>query len=356
MARRRGATLLLVLLVLNAWPASAEPQERITAAATDARRRFDEWFGPTGLEPFTLDAKSRWWSSERDVSLERRIIISVARQFWSAIASADAAFREGLSRYTAARVINDTLDGRHLTTYRFFGGFVPYTVRSVALSRAQRDPRPLVRRFPEFVDDDRAASTSWVPKPDAADRWAEALHTLERSLGWPAMQQALSELARRHSSGNATPASFATIVGEQRGSDVVWFDAAAASSMADIDYAIEGFTSVTDSATSSYETVIRLRREGMALFPLPVLTEFADGTQQSDVFEAIDGRADLRYHSAAPAVRVSIDPDVVLLLDTDRTNNVVSLRPRSLPPAGARLLWNWLIWLQDLLLTCAALV
>jgi hypothetical protein len=63
----------------------------------------------------------------------------------------------------------------------------------------------------------------------------------------------------------------------------------------------------------------------------------------------------LRYSRPARAVSAEIDPDRVLLLDVDRTNNSRTLRPRA---AEAAAKWSlvWMAWLQDLLLTWSFLV
>jgi hypothetical protein len=55
-----------------------------------------------------------------------------------------------------------------------------------------------------------------------------------------------------------------------------------------------------------------------------------------------DGRAE--------AVSAEVDPERVLLLDVNRTNNSRSLHPRT-GSATARWSLTWLVWLQDQLLT-----
>jgi hypothetical protein len=209
-----------------------------------------------------------------------------------------------------------------------------------------------VRRFPEFVE--AGSMATWVFARDEADRWADVLHTLERTIGWPAMQQALSEFSRRHRAGTGTAALFAGIVGEQLGSTLGWLDPEDLPTPREVDYVVESVITGPGDPPSSYDTVVRLRRDGAAVFSVPVVTEFADGSRISDPFDGSGDRLELRYRSRAPAVRVSIDPDTVLLLDANRTNNALALERRS-PVAFIRPAWNWLIWLQDLLLTCTAL-
>jgi len=63
----------------------------------------------------------------------------------------------------------------------------------------------------------------------------------------------------------------------------------------------------------------------------------------------------LEYESASQAVRAEVDPDVMLLLDADRRNNVRTLAPR-LPSLGWRLLLGWIVWLEDAALSYSAVL
>jgi hypothetical protein len=57
----------------------------------------------------------------------------------------------------------------------------------------------------------------------------------------------------------------------------------------------------------------------------------------------------------ARAVSAQVDPDRVLLLDVNYTNNGRTLRPRG-AEAAAKWSLSWMLWLQDLLLTHAFFV
>jgi hypothetical protein len=54
-------------------------------------------------------------------------------------------------------------------------------------------------------------------------------------------------------------------------------------------------------------------------------------------------------------VSVQVDPERVLLLDVDYTNNSATLEPRA-DEAGLKWSLTWLAWLQDLMLTYAFFV
>ena len=93
-----------------------------------------------------------------------------------------------------------------------------------------------------------------------------------------------------------------------------------------------------------------VRRYGDGIFPVDVLVEFDDGSTERRRW---DGRAQwtsYRFVRPARAVTATVDPDRVLLLDVDFTNNSRTTRSRAVA-AATRWTLAWIVWLQDLLLT-----
>jgi hypothetical protein len=350
----------------------ARQQDRIVASTQNALRLFGEWFNAypawqltlvdvgwgrpprPAREPATVEVASRWLAPARDVSLERSVTAAIARAYFASGSRAPTGgreFGEALAHYAAARAVNELLEGHNVPTHRFFGGFVPFPVESISLTRATRDPRPLVRSYPEL---DELASSSAIG--DIAD----SLHTLERHIGWPAMQQALAEaLADRVDEPRSlTAGDFITIVNRQRGNTIDWWMDAIAPGTT-FDYGVTTLMSEPASAGNGYTTHVQVRRNGNPLprnsFPLDVVTRFGDG---SAVDERWDGSAEdvgFTYHSNAPAIAAAVDPHAVLLLDSNRLNNI---RVAHVPASreGWRLTLNWTAWLQQLTLTCLALI
>ena len=71
-----------------------------------------------------------------------------------------------------------------------------------------------------------------------------------------------------------------------------------------------------------------------------------------------DGRLadlELTYEGPSRAVATSVDPEAVLLLDADRSNNSRTALP-AMTEAGARLVASWIVWLQDIMLGSTALL
>jgi hypothetical protein len=82
---------------------------------------------------------------------------------------------------------------------------------------------------------------------------------------------------------------------------------------------------------------------------------FADAQQVTGYW---DGRGDektFRYRSPSPVVSAMVDPDRVLLLDLDQTNNSRTLAPKNGAAASAWAL-RYVAWFEDLLLSYSSLV
>jgi hypothetical protein len=86
------------------------------------------------------------------------------------------------------------------------------------------------------------------------------------------------------------------------------------------------------------------------VFPIDVRVQFENN---EEVRWRWDGRARWKVFEVdrpVRGVRADVDPDRVLMLDVNRTNNSAVSRPAA---ARAARKWSlvWLIWLQDHLLT-----
>jgi hypothetical protein len=360
-----------------------EQSQRVVAATTSTLRTYGEWFGPfpfpqlvvvdapwnSGLAgasyPGVIVVSTRWINASRDRSLERTLIGAIARQYWRAGALAPAStlapasasaptwFDEGLAYYAGVRVVHQELEGGNYAAHRFFGGFVPFALRSVLWSPNPSDPRPRVRRFPEIS-----------PPDGQAARAMSALQTLERYIGWPALQQAIE--AYRQSGTEEFPA----VLRRQTGRDFSWFFDEAFRFPARFDYGVDRVSSEPSPETpATFVTTVVLRRFGDGIFAgtneprdalpggarsLPVETRFEDGTEVRDWWDGRDAGKQLTYTSKSRATSVSVDPEAMLVLDADRTNNTMTLKP-VFSATGARLALQWVMWLQDLMLTYSAL-
>jgi len=93
-----------------------------------------------------------------------------------------------------------------------------------------------------------------------------------------------------------------------------------------------------------------VRRYGEAVFPIDVVTSFENGERVREQWDGRDRWRVYRYRRPVAAISAEADPDRVLRLDVNLTNNG---RLRSPANAQAAAVWSypWLVWLQDRLLT-----
>jgi len=344
---------------------------RLSTAATAAVTLLQDWFGPFPAESLTVagtpwrgsdhgtalpglvTAPLRWIAPVRDQSMERAIIGALVRQYFAPDVAASQPFVDSLITYAATRAVHHLLEGSNFAAPRFFGGFVPFPLRTVLLSPPVGDPRPRVAGFAELA-----------VRTDGRDlRGVRALESLERYVGWPTMLAALSQLRMRDAS-EWTALALADALSTLRGTDMRFLVQECVRADAVFDYAIGDLRSQA-VASGQVETTVTIVRRGTGRFAirdnggaaagtLPVAVRFADGREIRDVVDGGAESATLVYTAPAPAVRAVVDPDVILLLDADRANNAV-VRDAKMSKLGIRLAMHWLAWLQNTMLSYAAL-
>ena len=337
---------------------------RVVDATRATLAMLSEWFGPlpapsltvagvpwpgsvTVARPGIVTAPLRWLAPVRDQSMERALIAAIVRQYWPA-AGAPAPFEEALIVYTGTRAIHHLLEGSNFETPRFFGGIVPFPLRSVLLSPPVGDPRPRVRDFDELaLPADRA---------DEVQRGVRALQTLERYAGWPALLEALS---RMRESGRRDAEGFAAALSQVRGTDLRSLVAECLRADVVFDYSLDSLQSAAGAA-GLIETTVTISRRGSGRFAIgedagdrdstmPLLVRFADGKEARDYFDGAAPSSTFVYSAATAAIAAAVDPDAMLLLDVDRDNNaIVPDVPAS--RLGIRLALNWMAWLQNAML------
>jgi hypothetical protein len=195
------------------------------------------------------------------------------------------------------------------------------------------------------------------------------LATLERHIGWDALQRILSTFYDRHAFGHPTPEDFFTIANEVSGQDLTWFfDQIRGSAW--FDYAVDSVASVPldpeglteregklvfvdpagddDGREEVYRSEVVVRRHGDGHFPVDVLLVFEDGYE---IRESWDGRARWRLFAAERPARLRhaiVDPERTLLLDLRYNNNSMTMNPGD-GFVSKKWAAKWMVWLQDLL-------
>jgi hypothetical protein len=256
---------------------------------------------------------------------------------------------------------------------RVFGGIVPWVFGSLPLDRWSGGlgrleflrpeptawPRP-ARRLPSSVD-------------RAARQGAMAFATLERYVGWPALQGAIRELARASGQRSLPRADVDATIARALGQDLSWFVTAAFERPADFSYLVHSLSTeqlpAPCPAERCYRTSVVVARRGGDVFTgssvppddgfesgdaMTLRVSFVDGGTAAARW---DGRAATRaftFESAAPPAFAALDPDRVLLLDDDYLDNLAFAESPPGPPVEKWVAY-WMVWLQGAILDYGSL-
>jgi hypothetical protein len=277
---------------------------------------------------------------------------------------------EGLTTFATARTVEQFFGPQHYAG-RYFGGFVPWVFDDLQLSRATDGNR--LSGYRDAADSDVQSTPTWRYWPGTSgaityNKTALWLNTLERMLGWDTLQKILSTYFARYSFKHPGPRDFFAVVNEVSGRDLTWFFDEVYRGSSVFDYGIDAFTServsdrgffgepgrqtysAAERSGDAYRTTVVVRRGGDGVFPVTVRVVFENGQEQRWSWEGRDPWKLFEIDRPVRAITAEVDPERVLLLDVNYTNNSRSLAPKT--NAAARK-WSlaWLIWLQDHLLT-----
>jgi hypothetical protein len=372
-------------------PERAREAERYVKAASYALRECTRTLGRSEMRHLTLVdtglsqgvpdpdavrlAPVPWWTGATSMALELAAVRGVSGRCWDTAFDASALppwFVDGLAEFTARRAIVPIFEGVNtppgyaFLEERYFAGFVPRFVR-IRL-RAETDGPPVsVYRARAGVETASGLASSGSRKA-LAGKTVLALGTLERWLGRPVFDEIVAEFVRASKGRTPQLADFERVASNASGQHLDWFFDQAFRSSGKFDYGVETLVSEPD-ADGGFVTTVTARRYGEGQFTgasgnriggfdngrgITLHVVFADGQDRTDWWDGRDERRTFRYRSPARAVSATIDPDRVLLLDLDRTNNSRTLTPRT---AAAATRWAsiYLLWLEHLLLSYASL-
>jgi hypothetical protein len=373
--RFESAGLPPVDMRLLLQPEHQDQGDRHFAATRAALEHYGRWFGPYpygqitivdpvaivnprsqgestgGMEyPTLFTAGTRWYAPWRGPQPESVTVHEAGHQWWYGVVATNefehAWMDEGLNTYATAHVLNEAYPNRFLAVERYFGGLVPWSYSDVpwtiGIEGFRRNPFRPVAGF------DVQSKPTWKYWPGSAsamsyNKTALWLGTLERMLGWPTVQQILRAHFERGAFRHPAPDDFFAIASEVSGRDLRWFFDAVHRSAAVFDYGV----AQVDGGT------VVVRRYDDGVFPVKVRVTFDDGRSADVDWDGRDRWRAFTFPDTAGAIRsVDVDPDRVLLLDVNTTNNSWTAEPRA-AEAARRWSLRWLTWLQELMLTYA---
>lgn len=362
-------------------PEHADQADRHFAATRAALTYYGRWFGAYpyaqitvvdpvpivsasqgestgGMEyPTLFTAGSRWYIPWRGAQPESVTVHEAGHQFWYGLVATNefehAWMDEGFNTFSTARVLDTAFPGRFVAVNRYFGGLLAWSYTDVPWSRAIDGNR--LDAYRPVADYDVQSTPSWRYWPGSAsaityNKTALWLATLERMLGWETTRKMLAAHFDRGAYRHPTPDEFFATASAISGQDLTWFFDAVYRSSATFDYGVADVTSTPRDA--GFDHVVVVRRFGDGVFPVSTRITFADGSAVTEAWDGRDRWRAFRVSHASPIATVAVDPDRVLLLDVNYTNNSWTATPRAADAAG-RWAMRWLTWAQELLLTYA---
>jgi hypothetical protein len=373
-------------------PEHAAQADRHFAATRAALKYYGEWFGPYpyghitvvdpawqseagGMEyPTLFTAGSRWLAPRGVTTPEGVTVHEAGHQFWYGIVATNefehAWMDEGLNTYSTARVIEQAYTPNYYAK-RYFGGFVPWVFRDFPLSRATDGDRLTAYRPAARADAQWTPTWQYFPGTAAAITYSKTalwLHTLERMLGWDTMQRIMSTYFSRWAFRHPKPQDFFAVANEVSGRDLTWFFDQVHRSSNVFDYGVDTLHSepaagrgyvgegnerrFTDPAQPAgpFRTTVVVRRYGEGTFPVDVRVVFENKEEMRWRWDGLERWKAFEIDKPVRAAFAQVDPEQVLLLDVNYTNNSAALAP-SAHKAARKWSLAWLVWLQDHLLT-----
>lgn len=392
---RAPSAAATIEITLQAHPDHRRHEARIRDAAEEAIAQYVEWFGPAPFDRLVIattapgvpaqpesagrvSLSAHWLQPERSLLMEAEVARAVARQWWGvAIAMPDRFLADGIADYAQSRIAERIYDRRHqrlvYSTFetRYFGGMVPWAIRALRLDRRSAGiNRAEYRRHPDV---DLKGSAPELGRARAA-KIASGLLTLERYIGWPALQRGLSLAVERYRGRSLSAVDFARTISDAADRDLSWFFDPLFTTSSQWDYAVASIATQDRPGTNCgkgacVRSTVVIQRVGDAMFTgtahlpagdfesgraIEIDVEFADGQKAEERWDGRAASKTLTFEGPAPVTRASIDPREVLAMDLYRQNNSRSVFTID---TATTVSWSvrWTIWLQDLLLTHALL-
>jgi len=301
-----------VTMRLLLQPEHLAQADRHFDATRTTLKYYGEWYGPYpyghitivdpafqsgagGMEYPTLFTAGTRWLSPRLVSRPEGVTVHEAgHQFWYGIVGnnefEDAWMDEGFNQFSTARALaaSNTPD---FYEQRFFGGFVPWTFRDMPLSRSVDENGLASYRSSAKRDAQSTPSFRYYPATAGGITYSKTalwLNTLERWLGWPALQRIMAAHFAKWQFAHPKPQDFFDIANANSARDLTpFFDQVYRSSNV-FDYGVQDLRGAGGSVDGQQRTTVVVRRVGEAIFPVDVVTTFADGEQVVEHWDGAD--------------------------------------------------------------------
>ncbi len=193
------------------------------------------------------------------------------------------------------------------------------------------------------------------------------LATLQNYLGDSLFSSVMRTYFERWKFRHPQAKDLLALVNEISGKDLGWFFDQFINSSKTVDYQVvsisnsqihdsqgwfgngdqKQYAEESDSLSKRYRSTVRVRNNGDAFFPTPILVRFADGDSVIEYWSGKQTLKEFYYDRTSKVVSASVDPNRVNLLDLKLANNV---RTADTENSGiARYTLRVLFWMQTLL-------
>ena len=302
------------------------------AQSIDAAGVASEWLGPRPSAAAVTPPLGPFWQGSGAMAIEQQYATRVVRSWWPAsIADARAdAMLDGFASYLAAHAVEREFDRRYLRiahsveTRPYLGDHIVWSFPTLRLSRS-------------------AAI--------GGDRYAPVFTALERSIGLPALQGAMFEVAHLPEDQLKADVIIKTM-SNAAGQDLSWLIDAADT---DVSYALTGLTATSVTAV----------RKGVGIFPgrnwprtgefesgdaVTIKVTFADSNSTVVSWDGRDQSRTFNFQGPSPVVAAHLDPDRIVTLDRNRLDNSI-VRPSPTNVPVRKWTARWMVWLQHTMLS-----
>ncbi|MEX1364362.1 MAG: M1 family metallopeptidase [Nannocystaceae bacterium] len=366
-------------------PDHAAHRDRYFEATAAALTYYGRWWGPYPYEQITIvdpahgsrtggmeyptlfTGGASWLSPRLSRSPEGVTVHEAGHQFWYGMIANDefehAWLDEGFNTYSTTRVM-ETVFPRRAHVERYVEGLFPVAFPTV-VPPERTAGADRYAGMASALKRDPQARPSWSTGPEgygvnAYGKAALTLRTLEGHLGWTTFQRAMTTYFRRYAFSHPRPEDFFRTMEQSTGQSLRWFFDQVWDDSVVFDYAVgrvhsrrDGPVRGYDSATvdpaaepePSYSSAVTVRRWGEGRFPVAVEVSFDDGTRRIEHWDGQDRWMTYRYQHPGKVERVRVDPDHVLVLDTEFSNNAW-LREAPADLAATKWASKWMVWVQ----------
>lgn len=334
-------------VVIHVSSRFADQRDRVQHSIDIAIADYTQWLGPPPSRLVVADDTS-WRAIRAAMNIESHVAYDLARQWFAP--QQESPVVNGIAWYLQGRVVEELFDhayqqaGYSGEVVWFFGGHVG---RALPLMRHGRWSTGTGRSAASLTWPDTRLRLPSSVTPEVI-RTAMALASLERSLGWPALQGGLAEVWRQVESRAITIDTLSQVLSTSTGRHTAGvFEAyrrAAATDLSVVSVASErcdrpGCEKTVVSVAASHAT---------ATGEVPIEVEFSDGQRVRVPWDGAHAQA-FTFESPTAWSAVLVDPDRVALLDANWLNNDRLAAPRANVPV-VKWTARWLVWLQDAVL------